>query len=109
MKEVELKNETKIEISVKQKKHIEHQLIDKIIPHNGHTLWRINKETLEIDKAKFANATYHVGRENNKEIIINDGYAYISALTKKTALDKYKKGLNGTKKIENEPLKLNAY
>jgi hypothetical protein len=69
MKELELKAKTKIEISVKQKKQIEHELIGKIIPHEGHIIWQINKETLEIEKVKFSNATYHLGGENKKEVM----------------------------------------
>ena len=69
MKELEQKAKTKIEISVKQKKQIEHELIGKIIPHEGHIIWQINKETLEIEKVKFSNATYHLGGENKKEVM----------------------------------------
>lgn len=106
MKELELKHETKIEVSVKQKKQIEHELIGKIIPHEGHIIWQINKETLEIEKAKFSNATYYFGGDNKKEIITKEGYAYVSALNKKNALRKYKQGKNGSKEINNEPLTL---
>ncbi len=106
MKELELKNETKIEISVKQKKQVEHELIGKIIPHEGHIIWQINKETLEIGEAKFSNATYHLGGENKKEVMTKDGYAYVSALNKKNALRKYKQGKNGSKPINEEPLSL---
>jgi len=104
MKELELKNETKIEISVKQKKQVEHKLIGKIIPHEGHIIWQINDETLEIEVAKFSNATYHFGGENKKEIITKQGYSYISALNKKNALKKFKQGKNGSKPISKEPL-----
>jgi hypothetical protein len=104
MKELELKNETKIEISVKQKKQVEHELIGKIIPHEGHIIWQINKETLEIEKAKFSNANYHLGGENKKKVMTKDGYAYVSALNKKNALRKYKQGKNGSKPINEEPL-----
>ncbi len=106
MKELDLKNETKIEISVKQKKQVEHELIGRIIPHEGHIIWQINKETLEIEKAKFSNATYHLGGENKKEVMTKDGYAYVSALNKKNALRKYKQGKNGSKPINEEPLSL---
>jgi hypothetical protein len=106
MKELELKNETKIEISVKQKKQVEHQLIGKIIPFEGHTIWQINNETLEIEKAEFSNATYHFIGENKKEIITKKGYTYISALNKKNALKKYNQGTNGSKPINEKLLNL---
>jgi hypothetical protein len=95
-----------MEISVKQKKQVQHQLIGKIIPHEGHTIWQINNETLEIEKAKFTNATYHIGGENKREIITKQGYTYISALNKKNALKKFEQGNNGSKPINEEQLTL---
>ena len=44
--------------------------------------------------------------ENKKEIIIKQGYEYVSALNKKNALRKYRKGDNGSKKILDEPYEL---
>jgi len=106
MKELELKKEDKLEVSIKQKKQVEHQLTGKIVPHEGHTIWRINNDTLEIKKAEFSNATasYHSGGENKLEIITKQGYTYVSALNKKNALKKFKQGVNGSKKINEEPL-----
>jgi hypothetical protein len=106
MKELEQNTKAKLEISVKQKKQVQHQLIGKIIPHEGHTIWQINNETLEIEKAKFTNATYHIGGENKREIITKQGYTYISALNKKNALKKFEQGNNGSKPINEEPLTL---
>ena len=106
MKELELKHETKIEVSVKQKKQVEHQLIGKIIPFEGHKIWEINNETMEVKEAKFANATYHLYGENKKEIITKQGFTYVSALNKKNALKKYKQGVNGSKTISENPLTL---
>jgi hypothetical protein len=104
MKELEPKSETKIEVSIKQKKQIQHELIGKIILHEGHIIWQINNETLEVEVAKFANATYHLGGKNKKEIIIKKGHTYIGALNKKNALKKYKQGVNGSKPINEYPL-----
>lgn len=101
MKELDAK--IRIEESVKQKKQVEHELIGKIIPHEGHTIWEINKETGAIKKAKFSNATYNFMGENKKEIIVKQGYEYVSALNRKNALRKYKKGLNGSKNVLDEP------
>lgn len=106
MKEFEAKGETKIEISVNQKKQVEHQLIGKIMPHEGHSIWEVNDETLEIGKAKFSNATYQFGGENKKEIITKKGYTYISALNKKNVLKKYKKGVDGGRPVSEHPLPL---
>lgn len=108
MKELELKKSDKTEVVANQKKQIEHELIGKIIPHEGHVIWQINKETLEIDRAKYSNATYVFGGENKREIITKDGFAYVSALNKKNALRKYKSGKDGGKHIDPEPLKINV-
>ncbi len=106
MRDSEFNPKSRIEVSVKQKKQVEHELIGNIILHEGHTLWQINKETLEIEKAKFSIATYVLGGENKKEIIVKDGFFYVSALNKKNALKKYLQGKNGTKQINKDPLKL---
>ena len=106
MKELELKNETKIEISVKQKKQVEHQLIGKIIPREGHKIWQINDQTLEIKVAEFSNTTYYLLGENKKQIIIKKGHTYVSALNQKNALKKYYKGVNGSRPINENLLNL---
>ena len=41
----ELENRIVMEESVKQQKQIEHELIGEIIPHNGHSIFKINKES----------------------------------------------------------------
>lgn len=102
----ELQENIKIEQSIKQQKQIEYELIGKIIPHEGHIVWEINKETLKIERAKFSNATYVLGAENKKEIIIKEGFAYVSAFNKKNALRKYKNGKNGSKQIDKNHLTL---
>ena len=109
MKELELKVETKIEVSVNKKKQIEHELIGDIELYDGHTIWQINNQTLEVEKAKFSNATYHFAGDNRKEIIVKQGHTYVSALNKKNALRKFNQGRNGGKPIDKEPLKLHIY
>jgi len=106
MKELEPKHEQKIEVSVKQKKQVEHSLIDKITPYEGHLIWEINTETLEIKLAKFSNATFNLVGKNQLEVIQKQGFAYVSALNKKNAIKKFKKGNNGSKPIDENPLSL---
>jgi hypothetical protein len=99
MKETEYKKQdTRIELSVKQQKQIEHQLIGQIVPKEGHRIWEVNKETLEVKEAEFSNITYKMFGDNKKEIIVKDGFAYIAALNKKNALKQYAKGSNGGRK-----------
>lgn len=106
MEELKLKQQNRTELSVKQKKQKEHELVGQLIPHKGHTIWEINNETLEVEKALFANVTYVIGRENKNEIYVREGFSYIAALSKQKALDKFYKGENGSKKMNSEPLSL---
>jgi radical SAM superfamily enzyme YgiQ (UPF0313 family) len=107
MKEIEVKNTDNIEVSIKQKKQQEYQLVNQIVPHDGHTIWKINKETLEIEKAKFKNAAnFYYDPTATKEILVIEGYEYVSALNKKTALKKFNQGRNGGKEISQNPLTL---
>ena len=85
-----------IEFSVKKKIGIEREFIGKLLPKKGHTLFQINKETLEIVKYVFVKRDYiydpyNPAQKINKEVAIKDGFAYISALNKKNALKKYLK------------------
>jgi|688.fasta_scaffold1207443_1 hypothetical protein len=105
MKELEFKsNRTNIELSVEQRKQVQYQFIGDIVPHEGHKIWEINTETLEVKEAKFSNTTYQMFGENKKEIIVKKGFAYVAALNKKNALKKYKNGVSGGKQLGNEKL-----
>lgn len=106
MKEIEIKQKDKLEISIKQKKQVEKKLIGDIIPYNGHKIWKINKETLEIEEAKYLNTAFYIDKENKKEILVADGFEYVSALNKKNALKLFTKGKVGGKEINKNPLKL---
>jgi len=106
MKELEVKPKDKLEISVQQKKQIEKKLIGDIVPNNGHKIWKINEETMEVEEAKYLNDAFIIGTENKKEILITNGFFYVSALNKKNALKLYRKGKVGGKDIDKDPLKL---
>ena len=106
MKEIEIKQKEQLEVSVKQKKQVEKKLIGDIMPHNGHKIWKINKETLEIEEAEYLNTDFFIGKENKKEILVVDGFEYVSALNKKNALKLFTKGKVGGKEIIENPLKL---
>lgn len=106
MKEIEIKQKDTLEVTIKQKKQVEKKLIRDIVPHNGHKIWKINKETLEIEEAKYLNTAFFIGKENKKEILVVDGFEYVSALNKKNALKLYSKGKVGGKDINEKPLKL---
>lgn len=106
MKEIEVKQKDQLEVTIKQKKQVEKKLIGDIMPHNGHKIWKINKETLEIEEAKYLNTAFYVGKENKKEILVTDGFEYVSALNKKNALKLFAKGKVGGKEIIENHLTL---
>lgn len=102
--EEQLKQKNKIEISVKKEVQVEKELIGKILPHRGHALFEINIETDEVQEAMFIPLPTFLkfGEEiqkPKKQVLIRDGYTYVSALNKKNALKKYKQGENGGKKL----------
>ena len=107
MNELEIKQKDKLEVTIKQQKQVEKKLISEIVPHNGHKIWKINKETLEIEEAKYLNTSFYIGKENKKEILVTDGFEYVSALNKRNALKLYNLGKTGGKEIIENPLKIN--
>jgi hypothetical protein len=102
MKELEEKQKNKLEISVKQQKQIEHELIGKLHPKAGHKIFKINIKTLEVNEAEYSNVTYHLFAENKKEIIIENGFQYVCALNKKNALKHYNKNSDGSRNVSEE-------
>lgn len=64
--------------------------ITTIKPHRGHTLFKVNKETLEITKADFTTLPMKgkKGVVKNKKVIIEDGFFYIPALNKRNVRKK---------------------
>jgi len=109
MKELDLKPSINIEVSVKEQKQVEYELIGILIPFNGHTIYEINEETLEITKAKFGTDTLVLGEEVKNKIYTKKGHSYISALNIKNALKKYHQGKSGGKPINEAPLCLTFY
>ena len=94
MKEAEQKiPDTNIEVSIKQQKKAEHKFIGRIVSRDGHKIWKIDKQTLDVEEAIFSNTTYKMFGENKKEVVVKDGFFYVSALNKKNALKKYNKML----------------
>jgi hypothetical protein len=107
MKELEEKVQNKMEISVKQKQQVEIKFLGKIMPHEGHKIWEVNEDTLEVVPAKYSTATAVIfGQQPKKEIIVKPNHSYISALTKATALRKFNKGDNGSKIIWGQPMSM---
>ena len=99
-------NETKMKLDIEpihkpqteetDKKQIEHQLIGRILPNNGHTLWKVDLKTLQVSKAEFTTVRIDLYGKTRREVIKEDNHFYVSALNKKTAIKKFKKGSNGS-------------
>lgn len=65
---------------------------------DGHTMFQYNKETMQLDKAKFEDATvdYIIGSDNNiqKKIIVKKDCFYLSALNVDNAVRKIEMKFN---------------
>jgi len=98
----------KTEQTVKQQKQEERKkkLIGQIIPHNGHSIFKLNEETLEISEPKYIQKAWIFNGENKPEVLVEEGFFYVSALNEKNALKKYNQGRNGSKDISDSPLSL---
>lgn len=111
MKELEGNLKTKTELSIKKQQQIEREFIGRIIPYPNHKIWEINKETLEIKEAMFIDKPFIFGQKSihNLEVLYREGYAYVGALNKKTAMKHFHNGKNGSKPVTSDPLKLNHF
>jgi hypothetical protein len=120
MKEFEKQNlvsiKTQIESVVKKQKQQEFKFLDNLRPLAGHNLWEINTKTLEVNLASFKKESFITwsdalrlfkGGKITKEVVVKQGYVYISALTKEKALERYLSG-KGSAKM-NEFKNLNFY
>jgi hypothetical protein len=102
MKELEIKDKKKTEISVEKQQQIEYELIGQLRPKSGHKVWEIDIETLEVKEAEYHKDTVLIldvlnPVVPNKKLIINEGKNYVCALKKETALKKHKEGKNGSR------------
>ncbi len=62
-----------------------YELVDRIKPCAGHSLFKVNIETKEVFIAEC---------NENRDVIIEAGYAYIPALNKKNALKRFLRNFN---------------
>ena len=67
-------------------------LLGTIRPHRGHTLFSVNKKTLEIKKAEFEkqDASFYF-KKQNKKVVVEENCLYIPALNKKNLIKKLRK------------------
>ena len=108
---IESRKKDKLEAVKQQKEVQELQYVDTIYPHENHKLYKICKKTGAIVEAMFLeNVTYRF-RLNwkkgdkippHKELIIEQGFDYVSALNERTALKKFKERKSGSKKDRNK-------
>lgn len=95
-----LQRSERTEVQVKKKQEKELKLVSSIRPYAGHTLYEINNKTLEVTPAQYKKKEYITWDEALKiyngnqsrlhtDVIIKQGYTYISALNAKSALKRY--------------------
>jgi hypothetical protein len=111
-----LSEKQSIESIVKKKKDIEYKLEGSIKPLKGHQIWEINLKTMEINLAQYVerkdihwwDAIKFLESGWTKDIQIKDNCVYISALNKKSALDRLEKE-KGSAVIPNGKLELKIF
>lgn len=102
-----LKEKAQLESIVKKKQEIQYQLIGKLTPKRGHSLYEIDIEKLEIRLAEFVNnktiswftALKIAKGEVKEDILVKHKCVYISALNPKNAMKRFaeNKGNGGIK------------
>lgn len=108
--EFELKTREKQEVT--QEKQQEYKLVfdSSIIPHENHTVFEIDLNTMKISRAEFEKMDYvfnpkwtkHSRPQKNGKIIRKPNCVYVSALNEKSAWKKFNKGISGTKVDKNK-------
>jgi hypothetical protein len=105
----------KIESVVKKQQQQEFKYLGNLRPLRGHILWKINIKTLEVSQATYKQnktiswdeaVNLYVGIPDVKEVVVEQGFEYISALTKEKALERYKSGKGSAKMNEQQPLNI---
>lgn len=97
MKLDELQQKDRLEIKAEKGHEKQHKLIGRIVPQNGHTLFKVNDETSEVSLAEYEKQDINFQDAVNgnvttsRKVIIEDGYSYYSALNKRNALKKHRK------------------
>ena len=96
MKELEQHHKVEIHQEANKQHEKQQKFLGSIKPKKGHTLFKIDVNSWNIDKAKFETDTIvwdGVGDAKNqlkkRKLIVEDGYFYISALNKDNAMKKY--------------------
>ncbi len=69
-----------------------------IKPHKGHTLFEIEVKSMSINLPEFEAIEVNWTEGSSKsKLKVKEGCVYISALNKRNALKKFKKGSNGSR------------
>lgn len=87
------KNQDKTAVVAERQQEKELKLVGRIQPHRGHTLFKVDRETLEISKAEFetVDITFEQAQEGkrpSKKVIVEEGFVYVSALNEKNVIKK---------------------
>lgn len=58
--------------------------VGRYVPKKGHTIYEVNKETLEYAPVEYAKQDFIIGEKvSRRRINMKDGFTYISALNEK--------------------------
>lgn len=114
MKELNKKVRDRVEVSTQAQEERELELIKTLIPHNGHTLFEVNRKTLEIKEAEYTyqktfklRVSWKSGDKiaGGRSLIVNPDCEYVLALNKKSAIKKFKENRDGSRYKTNGNIK----
>lgn len=99
----ELEEVTKAPTSVSAEREVQKKLtkVSEVKPYRGHTLFKVDKKTLEIQPAKIED-TVSVSKDKagmnviRKRVLVEEGFAYFSALNENNVKRKIKRLVDPT-------------
>lgn len=108
MKELEKLSKPKVVKEIAQDQKIyKLDLDERITPHRGHTLYKVNLESGEVKEAEYAHDLVWCPKmgtfiPENAELIKEAGFKYVSALNKENVKKKLSKNDNGSRIDHNK-------
>lgn len=116
MRELEIKQKEKTELQQKKQQQQESKILHEktIYLHENHVLWEINTITGEVRRAEYNykqdwifDPKWKPGQplKSQSALIKSPGCVYISALNKKSAINKFRSGRDGSKFKEKGSIK----
>lgn len=90
---IQAESQSQEDIELHAQKQVEKKtvLIGSTFLTPGHRCFEINTKTLKVEEAQYEREV-HFNAADRRKIITKEGYAYVTALNKKNALKRFKRG-----------------